>query len=88
MSEVPNALQTLTDTDTRSAESSILIIGNCASKWLIPTCVIPAGCSMLEVRTTICSVDCPPVTGFNPGSPPEYSNSISIESSELILSLY
>ena len=36
---------------------------------------------MLDVRTTIWSVDAPPVSGFSPVSPPEYSNSISNSSS-------
>ncbi len=77
MSEVPKALQTVTDTATLSAESSILIIGKSAWKWLIMAPVIPEGCSILEVKITICSVDWPPVTGFWPGSPPEYSISTS-----------
>ena len=38
---------------------------------------------MLDVRTTIWSVDAPPVSGFSPVSPPEYSNSISNSSSSL-----
>ena len=33
---------------------------------------------MLEVKTTICSVDEPPVSGFSPSSPPEYSRSTVI----------